>query len=535
MTAEPTIRTLNDLLDAAARARPRPGTLATPQTRLSYGDLRDQVLRTAAGMHAAGIGRGDRVAIVLRNGIPFVVSYFALARLGAVAVPINFMVQKPADLAFMFQDCTAKAIVTQRDFLPALRAAALLAPSVRHIWVSGPGHGAQAGVAESPFAELGADGPQEPPATTVSESDLAGILYTAGTTGVPKGVMLTHRNLVSNCLAGAAHMGLRRNDVMLCILPMFHAFAWTANILVPMSMSANVAIAPSVTPARIWLRLMARQGVTIFTAVPPILTVLASKATGFNRLLLRWWYFRRVRLAVSGAAPLHADTARRFTAAFGLPLCEGYGLTETSPMAAINPIDRPRPGTVGLALPGVSIRIADPEGRPLPPGTDGEVCIRGDCVMLGYLNQPAATAEVISPDGWFRTGDIGCLDADGYLTIKDRIKDMIIVKGLKVFPAQVEAALLEHPAVAEAAVIGVPDETGDETVKGFVVLHPGAAVGRGELLRHCRGRLDGYKRPRAVDIVAELPRNTLRKVLKRVLREGELARRGRGAGHGNGG
>ena len=516
------IRTLNDLLDAAAAPRSRPGGFITPSEHLNYRDLRSRVLQTAAGLHAAGIDRGDRVALVLRNDISFIVSYFALARLGAIAVPINFMVQKPKDLAYMLSDCRAKAAVTQTEFLPGLRAAAKRTPSLRTLWLTDS-------ESESPqersFTELLSGGREPLPHREISESDLAGILYTAGTTGVPKGVMLTHRNLITNCAAAASHMGLRRKDVMLCILPMFHAFAWTANVLVPMWGGVQVAVAPGVTPAKLWLKLMARHGVTIFTAIPQLYAVLAKEAVGVKRFVLRWWFFRRVRMAVSGAAPLNPVVARRFEARLHVPILEGYGLTETSPIATINPPAGRRPGTVGLPIAGVRLKIAGPDGRSQPTGNDGEVCVQGDCVMQGYYNQPEATAEVLSAEGWLKTGDVGSLDADGYLTIKDRIKDMIIVKGLKVFSAQVEAALLEHPAVAEAAVIGVPDEIGDETVKAFIVLRRGVAADRAALLRFCQQRLDNYKRPRDITIVESLPKNALQKVLKTVLRRQEIARR----------
>jgi long-chain acyl-CoA synthetase len=516
------IRTLNDLLDAAAARRPRLCGIVTPDESLSYGELRARVLCAAAGLHAAGIGQGDCVAILLRNGVPFVVTYFALARLGAVAVPLNFMIQKPEDLAYMLGDCRAKAAVTQNEFLPGLRAAAGRTPSLWTLWLT---DSEAEGPQERPFAELLRGSPEPLPPGEASESDLASILYTAGTTGMPKGVMLTHRNLVTNCAAAAPHMGLRRKDVMLCILPMFHAFAWTANVLVPMWGGVKVAVAPGVTPAKTWLKLMARHGVTVFTAIPQLYAVLTKEATGVKRFLLRWWYFRRVRMAVSGAAPLNPKAARRFEARLRVPILEGYGLTETSPIATINTPAGRRLGTVGLPIAGVRLKIVDPEGRSLPAGQDGEVCIQGDCVMRGYHNQPEATAAAIDAESWLKTGDLGSLDADGYLTIKDRLKDMIIVKGLKVFSAQVETALLEHPAVAEAAVVGVPGEAGDETIKAFIVLRRGADADRAALLRFCRQRLDNYKRPRDIAIVESLPKNALQKVLKTVLRRQEIDRR----------
>ncbi|MDD5657517.1 MAG: long-chain-fatty-acid--CoA ligase [Elusimicrobia bacterium] len=527
MLRDKNIRTLNDLLDAAARRRGRGTALAALDRRYSYRRLRRLVLAAAAGLREGGVRRGERVAIMHRNGMPFIVTYFALARLGAVAVPINFMVTKPAELAFMLNDCRAVAAVIEAEFLPQLLAAAPAVASLRRLWVSGapPACGARGGPETRAFAELLKCDWRRGPQAAARESDTAAILYTSGTTGIPKGVMLTHRNLVTNCTAAAAHMKLRRSDVALCILPMFHTFAWTANVLARMRVGIKFAVAPSVTPAKPWLNLMVRHGVTIFTAVPPLFAVLAKESVGLKRIVLRWWFFRKVRLAISGAAPLPPAVQRVFEQALHVPIYEGYGLTETSPIAAINPPGLRKPGTAGVPIQGVRIKTVDEQGRTLPPGRDGEICIRGDCVMKGYHNRPEDTRAAFTRDGWLRTGDVGSIDADGYLTIKDRLKDMIIVKGLKVYPAAVEAVLLEHAAVAEAAVIGVPDGRGDETVKAFVVLRPQARAERSALLRHCRERLDGYKRPRDVEIVPALPKNTLQKVLKGELRRQELARR----------
>ena len=530
MLQEKNIRTLNDLIDAAARRRPSHPAIVTLETRLNYDDLRLLIVRTAAGLYAAGVRRGDCVALLHRNGVPFVTTYFAAVRIGAVIVPINFMVQKADDLAFMLNDCRAVAAVTQTEFLPGLRAAAARVLSLKRIWVSdmaGHGHGHHPHFpSQRPFTDLLATSAHHLPRHPACENDTAAVLYTSGTTGTPKGVMLSHRNLITNATAAAAHIHLRQTDVALCILPMFHTFAWTANVLSPLRAGATIAVAPSVTPDRIWLRLMARHGVTIFTAIPQIFALLAKEATGVNRVLLRWWFFRKVRLAISGAAPLPLKIQQQFESILDIPIFEGYGLTETSPVATLNPAHRRKPGTTGTPPHGVRVKIIDAQGRDAPLGEDGEICIQGDCVMQGYYNRPEETRQAFTADGWLKTGDVGCLDTEGYLSIKDRKKDMIIVKGLKVFSAQVEAVLLEHPAVAEAAVIGVPDATGDETVKAFALLRGGAVADRAELLRHCRQRLDAYKRPRDIEIVDHMPKNTLQKVLKNVLRRRELEKRG---------
>lgn len=528
--------TLNDILDGAAEARPDfVGLVAASQDgterSVTFEELRRLVLKAAAGFRARGIAKGDCVSIVHRNGLEFITAYFALVRLGAIAVPINFMVQKAEELRFMLDHCGAKGVVTQREFLPGLMAAKRFLPELERVWCSDerrrvrPDRRADAprdaALTEDFWTFVEAHAPLEEQ-VPVSPEDVIAVLYTSGTTGRPKGVMLTHSNLVSNCDSSIRAMSLRQRDVTLTILPMFHTFAWTACVVVPLRLGAKNVIASSIAPPKPWLKLMARHGATLFAAVPQVYAVLVKQAFGLKRLALRYWFFRKVRMFISGAAPLTAHTAGEFREAFGGEITEGYGLTETSPVATINPPGAQRPGSVGRPIEDVDIRVVDDDGNALPTGAEGEICIRGPNVMKGYLRDEAATRAAISQEGWFKTGDIGALDRDGYLYIRDRKKDMIIVKGLKVFSAQVEAVIACHPDVSESAVIGIPDPSGDETIKAFVVLREGAAADKSELLKFCRSRLDPYKRPRDVEIVDELPKNALQKVLKRVLREREL-------------
>ncbi|MBI5201134.1 MAG: AMP-binding protein, partial [Elusimicrobia bacterium] len=280
-----------------------------------------------------------------------------------------------------------------------------------------------------------------------------------------------------------------------------------------------------------WLKLMAKHGVTMFSAVPPLYSVLATKMKSgdlksrLKALVLKYYFFRKVRLCISGAAPLPPDTADSFAQAMGLRITEGYGLTETSPVATISPLKSPRKGSVGKAIEGVSLKIIDDAENVLPIGAEGEICIQGPNIMLGYHKREDATKEAFTKDGWFKTGDVGALDAEGFLYIRDRKKDMIIVTGLMVFSAQVEAVLVQHPDVAEAAIVGVPEETGDELIKAFIVLREGSAADKAALMQFCREKLDPYKRPRDLEIVSALPKNALQKVLKRVLRQQEIDKR----------
>jgi len=516
--------TLNAMLDRSAQEGGEKTALVFGEREVSFLALRQEVLSIAEGLRRAGISKGDRVAIVHRNAPEFVVAYFAVNHLGAIAVPINFMVQKADELAYMLGDCGAKGVFTQSDFLPGLTSAAAKCAALKHLWVTDPSAPATALV--RPFDELRAPAFPDSHIDASIESDVAAILYTSGTTGFPKGVMLTHRNLVTNAESALRRMSLDRSDVTLCILPMFHSFAWTGIVLTSLRLTLTCVVFAAIAPAKPWLKAMGRRGVSLFAAVPQVYAALAREAKDWKtRAFLRWWAFRRVKIAVSGAAPLAVVVAEAFQKSVGCEIVEGWGLTETSPVATISAPGKVRLGAVGTPIDGVRVKIVDDAEKDLPQGTEGEIVVQGDCVMKGYWNNPEATRATFTADGWLKTGDIGVLDADGYLAIRDRKKDMIIVKGLKVFSAQVEAVIAENPAVEESAIIGIPDEVGDEIIKAFVVLKKGCVLEKSALVQFFKDRLDAYKRPRDVEIVESLPKNALQKVLKRELRDRELEKR----------
>ncbi len=516
--------TLNALLDRSAQEGGGKTALVFGEREISFLGLRQEILEVAEGLRRAGIVKGDRVAIVHRNAPEFIVAYFAINRLGAIAVPINFMVQKADELAYMLGDCGAKGVFTQSDFLPGLTAAAEKCVALEKLWVTDLLAPPTALI--RPLNELRSPVFSEPTHDAALESDVAAILYTSGTTGFPKGVMLTHRNLVTNCDSALRRMKLNRSDVTLCILPMFHSFAWTGIVLVSLRLTLTSVVFAAIAPAKPWLKAMGRRGVSLFAGVPQVYAALSREAKDWKvRAYLRFWAFRRVKIPVSGAAPLSAVVAESFRDAVGVEIVEGWGLTETSPVATISAPGAVRPGMVGPAIDGVRLKIIDDSENVVAQGTEGEICVQGDCVMKGYWNRPEDTRATFTADGWLKTGDIGVMDADGYLSIRDRKKDMIIVKGLKVFPAQVEAVIAENPAVEESAIIGIPDDVGDETIKAFVVLKKGSTADKAALLQFFKERLDGYKRPRDVEIVDALPKNALQKVLKRELRDRELKKR----------
>ncbi|HEX4048870.1 MAG TPA: long-chain-fatty-acid--CoA ligase [Elusimicrobiota bacterium] len=523
--------TLNAMLDRSAQEGGEKTFLVHDGRSFSFSAVFAQVLSVAEGLRRSGLKKGDRVAIVHRNAPEFVIAYFAANRLGAIAVPINFMVQKADELAYMLKDSGASGVVTQTEFLPGLTGAAAKCPGLKAIWVTDfkPKEGRPSVVRS--FDELRSPAPTGPAPDPVVENDVAAILYTSGTTGFPKGVMLTHRNLVTNCESSLKRITLNRKDVTLCILPMFHSFAWTAIVLTSTRLTLKCVIFSAIAPPRPWLKAMGEHGVTLFAAVPQIYAALAREARDFKtRLYLRWWSFRKVRVAASGAAPLPPAVAEAFARNVGVDITEGWGLTETSPVATIAPPGALKLGFVGTPIEGCRLKIVDDDEKELALGAEGEICVKGDNVMKGYWRLPDATKAAFTADGWLKTGDVGIIDPDGYLAIRDRKKDMIIVKGLKVFSAQVEAILAENPDIAESAVVGVPDEEGDETIKAFVVLKKGCCLEKSALLQYFREKLDAYKRPRDVEIVESLPKNALQKVLKRELREREVARRSGTAG-----
>ncbi|MBI5244907.1 MAG: AMP-binding protein, partial [Elusimicrobia bacterium] len=495
--------------------------LSGEEESLTYEGLKDKILRAAAAFSSVGVGKGDRVAIVHRNDPAFIVSYFALARLGAAAVPINFMVQNPEELRFMLGHSGAKGVVTQKDFLKGILAAKQ-GLALSSVWVSDD---ASASGETQPFWSWAESFAPFNGSVPVSPEDTAAILYTSGTTGIPKGVMLTHANLASNADGTCQAIDLSSEDVWIALLPMFHSFCWTVCVMIPLRMGAKVVISPCPAPLEPWLALLKRHGVTNFTSVPQIYALLANKAAGYLDYALKEGFFKTVRFCFSGAAPLSPMTHQAFKEAFGLEIIEGYGLTETAPIAALNRSGRVKVGSVGQPLPGGFVRIVDEAGKELAVGMEGEIEIKGPSVMKGYFKNEEATREAIGPEGWFKSGDIGALDEEGFLFIRDRKKDMIIVGGLKVYPAQVENVLATHPAVQEAVVIGIPEGAGEERIKAFLVLRKGASADILQLHQFCRQNLDPYKRPKDIEIVEELPKNTLQKTLKRVLREREITKR----------
>lgn len=495
--------------------------------KVSYHELLMKVDRAADMYFEHGIRKGDRVAIAHRNAIDTVVANFGLYKLGAVSIPINFMVTKQEELQYILNNAGAKAVVTQAEFLRHYVKALPNTPEVKYIFTTDEisSSAADCPVVQKFWDEIEKSTFHEETASAQAElDDLAFILYTSGTTGLPKGAMLTHGNLASNVISCAQIFKITDDDVFLCLLPMFHSFAWTACVVIPMYLNLKVVIVANVMPASKWLGAMGTEKVTLILAVPQIYSVLSKEAKGLKRLYLRYWPFKNVRFAVSGAAPLTQDIKDRFEEKIGVPILEGYGLTETSPVVSVNTEELQKIKSVGPAIPGVNLIVLDDNGNEVGRNQEGELCVKGPNVFRGYWGNETASRDAFTESGWFKTGDIVEIDDDGFIFIKDRKKDMIIIKGLKVFSAQVEAVICEHPAIEECAIIGVPDGRGGEFIKLYAVKREGVEYSDAEFRKFLKTHLDNYKRPRDFEFLEALPKNALRKVLKRELRKDAVAK-----------
>ncbi len=486
------------LLEASARHLPTRTALVFGDRRWTYAELDREAGRVAAGLARLGVRAGQRVCLHLGNRPEFVLAYYGCQKLGVTPVALNVTYVRD-ELAYIVRDSEAVAILSGAPF-----AAQLPEPTVT------PSVAVRVGTGEPgslPFDALLVDPPV--PAQDGEREDVAAILYTSATTGRPKGVMLTHANVVSNAYATAHHLRMTPDDRGLCALPMFHCFGQNFIMNALVASGGTLILQERFVPGD-FLDALAHHRVTILYAVPTMYIVLLASGLAAHDL-------SSLRLAFSAAAMLPGDVEQRWTAATGLPISQGYGLTECSPFATYNHERDHRPGSVGAPIENVEVRVVDEHDRPVPDGTFGEIVIRGPNVMRGYLGKPEDTAEALR-GGWLHSGDIGYRDADGYFYLVDRVKDMINVAGFKVFPREVEEVLFEHPAVAEVAVLGRPDPIKGEVVRACVVLRSGHSTTPEELIERCRGRVASYKVPVVVEFLSTLPKSPTGKILKKNLR-----------------
>jgi len=455
----------------------------------TYDQLAGEVDRLA-GRIGSGIP-GQTAGILLLNSQRFLVSMLAIWKAGKTAVPLNYLLP-PQDLAFILKDSGMSGLISSRFFDEALgKMRPLFGDAVKILMADDEG-----------FI------PDGPGAATAVQRDPALFLYTSGTTGRPKGVVLSHRNLISNVRSCQTAGQFGSDDTFLCLLPFFHTYAITGTFLLPALNGSKMVLVDRFQPLKV-LKMIADHGVTCFLAIPSMYRVLAGTEGDFDVSSLRF--------PISGGEPLPVAVAEAFRERFGVDVFEGYGQTEASPVVSLNVPGARKLGSVGRPLPGVEVSVWSDENQPVPPGTVGELVVRGENVMQGYHRLPEETAATVA-GGWLHTGDLGAMDDDGFLTITGRKKELIISAGENIFPREIEEALIQHPSVREVAVVGVPDEVRGEVPKAFVIPAEGARVDERELRGFCRERIAGYKVPKTFEIVDDLPRTPSGKVLKRMLK-----------------
>jgi long-chain acyl-CoA synthetase len=510
------------LLEETARTVPDRDALVLGTTRLTYAQVEAAANRVAAALAARGVGRGDRVALSCPNLPAFPIVYYGVLKTGATIVPLNVLLTE-REIAYHLEDSGAIAYfcfegTPELPIAKAGQAAFEAVPGCEHFVLipagDAPAPDALNGAATT-LAEFSADQPSEFETVQTTETDTAVVLYTSGTTGRPKGAELTHSNMVQNALMVSRMFGTRPHDVHLISLPLFHSFGQTVQLNFGVLSGATLVLLPRFDPDAA-LGLMERENVTVFAGVPTMYWALlhSQQAETFDLPRIA----ENLRLCVSGGSALAVEVLKDFEKRFGIPILEGYGLSETSPVAAFNRQDRPRKvGSIGLPVWGVEVEILRADGTRCADDEAGEIAIRGHNVMKGYLDRPEATAEAIDERGFFHTGDVGKRDADGYLYVVDRTKDMIIRGGFNVYPREVEETLMTHPAVSLAAVVGVPHDSHGEEVKAFVIRAAGASVTEEELVTWSKQVLAAYKYPRLVEFRDSLPMTATGKILKREL------------------
>jgi long-chain acyl-CoA synthetase len=483
------------LSDVVLKASSKPAILYGDQ-QVTYGQILAQTRSLAAHLQLGmGLSPGGRVGLWLKNCPEFVPAFFGILEAGGVVVPINSFL-KPAEVAFTLNDAAVDLIITDASMAESTAALLGFRPGLKawHI---------------QDFANL------QPSSASMAganrtEQDLAVIIYTSGTTGRPKGAMLSHGNLLSNIGSCVQVLAAVDADRFAVILPMFHSFMLTVGVLLPLLVGGSMVLVKSLHPPKSIVQEIILHEATILPCIPQFFRALAAGHLPPNLPL---------RLCVSGGAPLPVEILREFQQKMTVPLIEGYGLSEASPVVSMNPLKGPwKEGSIGIPIPDVEVSVQNDNGEILPHGETGEICVRGGNVMLGYWNQPEETAKALR-SGWLLTGDIGHHDRDGYFYITDRKKDMLLVNGINVYPREIEEILYQFPGVKEAAVIGVPDARRGEQPLAFLTMNEGISFEEKSVLQFVRQRLADYKVPRKVVFMPALPRNATGKILKTALRE----------------
>jgi len=500
------------VLRHADRLGDKPALIDGPTGRtVTYRQLSEGVRRVAAGLARRGFRKGDVFAIYSPNLPEYAVTFLAVASLGGINTTVNPLYTAD-ELAKQLTDSRARFLVTAPLFLDKAKDAAKTS-GIEDVFVFGSAEGAR------PFAELLQAGDQPPAVHIDPREDLVVLPYSSGTTGLPKGVMLTHRNLVANlcqCAGMENFEGFAERDVVMAVLPFFHIYGMVVIMMLGLAGGGTIVVMPRFDLQE-FLGLIQTHRITILPLVPPIVLGMVKHPA------VAQFDLSSVRLVFSGAAPLGEDMARGLAKKLGCPVVQGYGMTEASPVTHLSPTRNApmKPGSVGRVVPNTEVKIVEVgTGAEVPQGQEGELLIRGPQIMKGYLNRPGETADCLDREGWYHTGDVGYVDAEGYFFVVDRTKELIKYKGLQVAPAELEALLLTHPAVLDVAVVRKADEEAGEVPKAYVVLKPDAASRAAQaevIMGWVAERVAPHKRIRHLEFVDQIPKSASGKILRRVL------------------
>src|ERR1041385_8903138 len=500
MTAEP--RSIPELLQHRVNAAPDKIFLVSEadQRQYFYKEFEAAVMRTARMLAAKGVGKGDVVSLRLPNSVEYIIAYFACWQIGALAGPINSLL-KSQEIAYVISNSEARALLVNSEFLPLIE-------TIRDELTS-----LQAIITFDDEADAtreqttGAD-----PSVEIDEDHEAIIIYTSGTTGKPKGCLLTHGNVIANARQISNWLGFTAKDRLLTIMPLFHMNAVSVTTMSALYAGGSTVVSPKFSATRFW-QIISDYQITSFGSVATMLSMLLSTYPDGIPAGLKT---DQLRFAMCGSAPVPAEVLRRFEDTFNCLVIEGYGLSESTCRSTFNPPDqRRRPGSCGLPI-GNEMRVVDEEDREVPDGTLGEIVLRGENILKGYYKNDTANATAFR-NGWFHTGDVGYRDQDGFFYIVDRKSDMIIRGGENIYPREIDEVLYQHPSVAAAAVVGIPDSLYGEEVAAFVVLKDGIRATEAELIARCKSELADYKCPKSIRIVKDIPKGPTGKLLKREL------------------
>jgi long-chain acyl-CoA synthetase len=508
--------TLGAMLEEVAAQYPGRKCLIFERSKYTYRVMNQRVNQIVNGLSKLGVRSGNTVAIFLPNCPEFIFSYFAISKLGGTNVPINTFLSSE-EVKFILNDCEVSTIITSPEFFEIVKPIRSSLEKLKNIIIVGGKDPIEGTI---PFEQFNKESLELEEKYVVKREDIAVIHYTSGTTGKPKGAMLSHKNLMAAIDANTDAIRINHKDRILVFLPLFHAYTFINCTLATFSQGARVYLLNSVKPFKRVTDTILFSRITVLVGIPPVYSALVNAKIPkfFN-------WINPIRVCISGAAALPAEVLRKFEKKFKIPLLEGYGLSEASAGVSVNPIHGKRkPFSVGIPIKGVQVKVLDEDGNVLEaPNKVGELIVKGDTVMVGYYNQPEETAKVLK-DEWLHTGDMVKIDEEGYIYIVDRKKDMLIVRGMNVYPREVEEILYTHPKVAECAVIGVPDKQRGEVPKAFIILKEGMAATEKEFKRFCHEKIAMYKNPKYFEIRDSLPKTPTGKVLKKVLREEELSK-----------